>query len=440
MEAKYDGRCPACEGDIIAGVTVIERNEDGEWTCCEGGADDGPSGAYDGVTDDLRDAAALHRFKQAIGRGAFDDTVGDKRERSDAAFEAYAGQVGRDVPRPAVKAPGLHDDKYDRYTLVAPNGKRVTVSRASTVIKAFADTYSLNMWKQSRVLLGAAVRPDLSVLASSLNEANHADKAKLKALVREAEEAGGSKTSANLGTAVHAFCEALDTGAPGALAAVPAAHRRDVAAYVAALYQAGVSILPDMVERTTMTTSWGGVGGTFDRIYRLHDGRHVIGDLKTGKVGYDPAEMYGQFAVYQDGVQENGVYDRKDEDGRYPGTWTRPDFDVDRDAALIVHLPVGKGTCVLYEADLSLGRLHLDRCARIREERREKHSLRQYVAPEYEPAVYDAARTGWAAALGSATSREAAATVWAILSALGLVDDDVKSLANEVTTRLSQGG
>jgi hypothetical protein len=433
MEAKYDGRCPACKGDIIGGVTVIECNDDGEWTCCEG--DDNPRGtAFDHAEALLSNAARRATDAETTGTdslAARDAVVAD-------AFDSYVAGLGDAPAKRAVKAPGLHDDKYDRYTLVAPNGKRVTVSRASTVIKALADTYNLNMWKQARVLLGAAVRPDLSVLASSLNESDHRDKAKLKALVKEAEEAGGSKTSANLGTAVHAFCEAVDTQTPGALAAVPKAHRRDVAAYVATLYRSGVSVVPDMVERTTMTSGWGGVGGTFDRIYRLHDGRYVIGDLKTGKVGYDPVEMYGQFAVYQDGVRENGVYDRKDEDGRYPGTWTRPDFVVDRDLALIVHLPVGKGQCTLYEADLSLGRTHLDRCARIRAERREKHPLSGYTASTDLP--YDITREHWGRLLEGATSREAAATVWAILAALDMIDDEMITLASEVAARLSDGG
>ena len=369
-------------------------------------------------------------------------TTTDTVSEADAAFALLATEDEKPAAKPRKRAPekstphtDLHADRYDRYTLIAPDGKPVVVSRASTVIKALADTYNLSQWKQACVLRGVAARPDLSVLAASLDPSRHADKARMRKLVKEAEEAGGSKSAANVGTAVHAFCEALDTGAPDSLI-VPRPYRADVAAYVATLRREGISILPDMVERTTMTTNWDGVGGTFDRIYRTVDGRHVIGDLKTGKVGYDPPEMYGQFAVYQDGVQQNGVYDRKGEDGRFPGTWTALDFDVDRDEALIVHLEAGKGTCVLYRADLGVGRRHLDRCARIRAERRERHTLRPYTMPDYEfPREIE--RERWCAALEHAESKDAADLLWRILSNMDLVDDDVKSLASEVSGRLT---
>ncbi len=445
MEAKYDGRCPACQGDIIGGVTKIV-NDDGQWVCEECA---GPSERD--TTFDHAEALKSHATRLEIVDTikALDGKVAGDKVSADDAFALLAAydanhderaQTGEPHRKRGTPHKDLRGDRYGRYTLISPAGKPTVVSRASTVIKALADTYDLNMWKQSRVLLGAASRPDLSILASSLNEADHRDKAKLKALVREAEEAGGSKRSANLGTAVHAMCEAIDTGAPGSLT-VPRAHRADVAAYVAALYKAGVSVIPDMVERTTMTTGWGGVGGTFDRIYRLHDGRYVIGDLKTGKVGYDPAEMYGQFAVYQDGVQENGVYDRKDANGVYPGTWTRPDFDVDRDEALIVHLPVGQGKCVLHSADLSLGRLHLDRCARIRAERKERHTLRAYApAPDPDTALDEATRLRWAHALEMSATKDVASLVWMIMTRLDLIDDDVTALASEVAERLSQDG
>lgn len=424
--AKYDGRCPGCEIDIFEGVTEIVK-DGGEWVCVDC-VDPGPADTRI-VRDETAIAPGSARGDDALARYADGHTYDERAQTGEPPRKRVA-------KRPDKGHTDLHADRYDRYTLIDPSGKPVTVSRASTVIKALADTYSLNQWKQACVLRGAARRPDLSTLADSLDTNDYRGKAKLRSLVKEAEEAGGSKTAANLGTAVHTFCEGLDTNKPGALAAVPPAHRKDVAAYVAALYRAGVSIVPDMVERTTMTTEWGGVGGTFDNIFRLPDGRHVIGDKKTGKVGYDPPEMYGQFAVYQAGVQENGVYDRADADGRYPGTWTRPDFDVDRDEAIIVHIPVGAGRCTLYAADLTLGRLHLDRCARIRAERREKHNLNQYVNPDFRP-DQGTTRADLARALTAAASKAEAAMVWAVVDACGLVDEDMAALAKEVADGLN---
>ena len=395
--AEYEGTCNGCDGDIVPGVTEIFRGDDG-WECAECRADsEGDS----------------TRFAQPVVLRDDNDRV-EKPARDKAT-----GKPHKD----------LRGDRWGRYTLIAPNGKPVVVSRASTVIKALADTYNLNRWKQSCVLRGAAVRADLAALAISLNPDNPWDKKKLHDLVEEAETAGGSKSSANIGTAVHGFCEKVDTDPGFLLSDIPRAYRDDVIAYIAALYKADIGSLPDRVERTTMTSGWDGVGGTFDRIYRLSDGRYVIGDLKTGRVGYDPAEMYAQFAVYQDGVQENGVYDRQDADGNWPGTWTRPDFDVDRDVALIVHLPAGKGVCTLYEADLGLGRLHLDRCARIRAERREKHALRPYKAVREEhPEGHEAT---WAHALSIAPTVDEVVITGRIISACGVMTDDLKALGKE---------
>lgn len=430
MLARYDGKCPGCGDEVIANETEIV-NDDGQWVClsCADVDDDQPTWVGDGAAEDVRDAASFHRFKQVVGTVPVEDD----------AFAVLASDAGESVkPRKrASKKPtphaDLHADRYERYTLVGPDGKKVVVSRASTVIKALADTYNLNQWKQACVLRGAARRPDLATLLLSLNPDDFADKARIKALVKDAEEAGGSKTSANLGTAVHAFCEKVDTD-PGFLYTdIPAAHRADVVAYIAAMHKAGIGVIPDMVERTTMTPEWGGIGGTFDRIYRLADGRYVIADLKTGKVGYDPPEMYGQFAVYQDGVMRSGVYDRKGPDGKFPGTWTKPDFDVDRDLAIIVHLPAGQGKCVLHEADLSLGRKHLDRCARIRAERREKHYLKAY-APGPTTVPGDHVER-WAATLQASPDVDTARMTWQIIVACGLATDELRSLAGAVATR-----
>lgn len=430
MEAKYDGWCDACQSDIHAGDEIVS-NDDGGWVHLECGSEE------DDPTGDI-----MGRLMGPVGRDA--DTTGTDLATRRESVRRTAGYVPDPVdPESAAMAqdgglippseaagrhPALRDevpmnppahppqpevkrDRYGRYVLKHPTKNlRGALSRCTTVVKASADTYALGEWQKGNVARGLSRRPDLLAMAASMSPGDR----RMGKLVKDAEEAGGGSEAANLGTALHGFTEAIDRG--GRLADVPENHRDDVIAYRQEMIRQQLTVVPEAIERVTMTSRWDGVAGTFDRIYRLDDGTYVIGDLKTGKVGYDPKEMFAQLAVYAEGVNEVGVYDVAAE------RWERLPFDVRTDLGLIVHLPAGEATCTVYLADLEAGRHHVEFCASVRRHRKLKHALPAREAP-------GATEDEWFDAICRAPSRD-------VLAVLGwMINDD-----GAMTDRLLEAG
>lgn len=448
MEAKYDGWCDACRIDIHVGDEIVS-NDDGAWVHRECGPEEyGPDdgdimGRLMGTVDYGRDAEEIRddlaECRELVRRAA--GYVPDPVDPESAAPPPSnpAGQVvlpGGDLVRPgsgilnpeAISSTGalrvtrvplptvppqpeVKRDRYGRYVLKHPTKNlRGALSRCTTVVKASADTYALGEWQKGNVARGLSRRPDLLAMAASMGPGDR----RLKKLVKDAEEAGGGSEAANLGTALHGFTEAVDRG--GRLADVPEDYRDDVIAYRKEVIRQRLTVVPEAIERVTMTSRWDGVAGTFDRIYRLDDGTYVIGDVKSGKVGYDPKEMFAQLAVYAEGVNEVGVYDVAEE------RWERLPFEVRTDLGLIVHLPAGEATCTVYLADLEAGRHHVEFCASVRRHRKLKHPLPAREAP-------DLTEDEWFDALCRATSRDA-------LAVLGwMINDD-----GAMTDRLLEAG
>lgn len=314
------------------------------------------------------------------------------------------------VPQPEYKSP----DRWGRYVLVHPAkpGKRVTLTRATTLNKAADDMFNLMDWQKGNVAVGLARRPDLLARAAGMKSGDKA----LKGIVKDAEEAGGGSVKANLGTAMHTFTEMVDWGRP--LFDIPDEYRDDVAAYLDALRSERLEVVHAGIERITMTSEWDGVAGKLDRIYRLADGRYVIGDVKSGKVDYSPQTIYAQLAVYARGVNEVGVYDVAGE------RWERLPFEVDEDMALIMHMPAGEGVCNVFEADLSVGRAHLEVCAAIRRHRKIKHKLKRYAAPERTPEQ-------WVEEITATRTRDSLAAVGRLLKAREAMTPELFALAME---------
>lgn len=167
-------------------------------------------------------------------------------------------------------------DRYGRYLIPHPvTGKRQGWTRATTMAKSISDTFALSQWSQRMTAKGLALRPDLVSLAGTLDV--KADKDKLNHLVDQAKDAAGQKVAANLGTTLHTHTENVDAGAP--LDSVPPNHRADVAAYRAAMAEAGLIAVPNLIERITVVPQFD-TAGTFDRVLQTADGDYVIGDLK----------------------------------------------------------------------------------------------------------------------------------------------------------------
>jgi hypothetical protein len=89
--------------------------------------------------------------------------------------------------------------------------------------------------------------------------------------------------------------------------------------------------------------------GSADRI-SLHrpTSRNVVVDLKTGRIDFNALKFAMQFAIYA----RSDIYEWDEE----LQEWTRKPLPyVDRERALLIHLPKGKGTCTLYWVDITKG-------------------------------------------------------------------------------------
>lgn len=281
------------------------------------------------------------------------------------------------APAPAAKVHERGPDKTDRYghRLKDPvlgdfrrykNGNIKSVTRVTTFNKAVEDTENLTGWMKRNVLLGAAARPDVVALAHGKNHDD--DKKLLNALVAQLEKEAGSKKAADVGTYVHKLTEEFDAGR-ATMDDIPPAYRPLITWYRDALAAAGLRIVPGMQELTTFIENWGGVSGSFDKVYEhIATGSYYIGDVKTGKTmdwGWAPIEC--QEAIYAHGYNRHGTYDWDTE------TWHPPTLRVSGTVGIVIHLPVKGdhfGTCRVLAADLERGWEYAALCGAVKATRK----------------------------------------------------------------------
>lgn len=259
-------------------------------------------------------------------------------------------------------------DRYGRYLLPDPaTGRDRAWTRTTTLAKSASDSFALTNWQLRMAVKGLASRQDLYLLAA----ATHVDdRETLNKIATDAKEAAASSAGANAGTALHAFTERIDIGEQ---VEVPPPWDADLAAYRAAVANAGVEVLPEYVERVIVNRTYG-VAGTFDRIARV-GGRLVIADLKTGRdLSYGWQEIAVQLAIY---ATADAVFDTAT--GRY-----EPMPEVDQHRGLVIHLPVGQGRCSLQWVDLDAGRGGADLCAAVRSWRARRDLATPYTQSEKE--------------------------------------------------------
>jgi hypothetical protein len=242
---------------------------------------------------------------------------------------------------------------------VQGQGMLVPWTRVSTIIDVHKNKEGIFDWRSRNIVAGLSRREDLIALGAS---APLIDKATLRDVARQAEEFAKSKSSANLGTALHTFRERTDNGEP--LDIVPAPWRADIVAYREALATAGVEIIPELQELVVVRPDLadgdaGGLAGRFDLIVR-HNGQLKVADLKTGS---DPLE-YGSWDIQQ----QLGVYTTAWAiwDGQ---CWNAPP-DVARDSVLMIHLLPGQATAAVYEIPVDQEELEADLAAAYRTRRR----------------------------------------------------------------------
>lgn len=229
-------------------------------------------------------------------------------------------------------------DRYGRY-LITPRagGKPKPYTRATTWAKTMADQYGLQQWQLRMCALGLGARHDLYARVAATRTD---DKDGLNKLVEQAIEAAKASAGANLGTALHEFTERVDLGEE---VSPPPPWDADVAAYRTTLAEAGVTVLPDWVERVVVCDGLE-VAGTLDRLVE-HAGRVRVADLKTGNVEYAWGEIAIQLAIY---AHATSAYNY--------ATDTHLELpSIDTDVALVIHLPAGKATCTIFEVDIAAG-------------------------------------------------------------------------------------
>lgn len=483
--ALYDGRCSVSECKIYEGDR-IRADGQGGYECEDCGEDD----------PDVPPASAL-----AFGEGDYQAQVRAIPERgplagafapfpvNDDAANAYGSMGGADLMDPGPHAhsyadagptrvptpeefmdPANTDDPADKlnvsgqpnaryewygsqnrgYLVKEPhtgdfrrykNGKPKGLTRATTFNKAATDSKAINDWGKRNIVIGASRRRDILLRAHGLTHEDN--RRELESIVAELEEAAGAKVGSDLGTYLHEFTEQMDAGLKTAHRA-PEEFRDSLMQYTLALQGAGLEPVPGLIERTTMITEFGGVVGTFDRIfYHRPSDTYLIGDLKTGKtMEYAMNETETQMWVYAHGVNQNGVYDWNTDmwspvgDPMTPGP--HPDghpIKVREDVGVIVHMPVQgplAGRVVLDHADLQAGARHAELCHRNRTAPKSK------VRP-FEPPL-PARPLTWEERFALVTSSEHATQLWREAKAAGTTGVRLNELVSIARQALADKG
>lgn len=251
-----------------------------------------------------------------------------------------------------------------RYALSNPHtGKPDTFTRVTTGAHSLDSTDGLDKWKTANVVLGLKDNPDL--LEGLDLFAEPADvRRQVRRIADKAQEAAGASQAAELGTAIHAWTEAVERDGV-AVEDVPAQFQPYVQAYMDALEAHGITTVPGMVERIVYHPGSGWVG-TLDRIYLLPDGTRVIGDVKTSKtLDYGWLGFSVQFASYADATHML----------RLDGSGWDPMPEVSPDYAVVAHVPSNQpGHCSMATFDLHAGREYLDLALEVYRARQEAKS------------------------------------------------------------------
>ena len=253
-------------------------------------------------------------------------------------------------------------DRYGRYKLPDPRVvqpgdswqtgmKTGAFTRASTFAKSISDTYKLSQWQQRLVMRGMTIEPEIAEEVAELDVSR--DKDRMNFLAERLKVIAGSKDAASKGTKVHAMTEDIDTAEDPELSldSVPEEFQRDVRAYAAAMKKSGYRAVPQYVEKIVLDLKLA-IAGKFDRILLMPEpcprcGRMWrIGDLKTGRdLSYGWIEIAVQLGIY---ANAELIFDTD--------TKTFQEMpEVCKCWALVMHLPIGKGRCTLYELNITAG-------------------------------------------------------------------------------------
>lgn len=325
------------------------------------------------------------------------------------------------------------------------NGNPKGWTRATTFNKAATDQNNLTGWKQRNVLIGAALHPELVERAAGLTHED--DKRELMQLVGQLETAAGAKISADVGTEIHELTERWDGGQLSLQDAAAHQYADVLRLYQKALNEYGLRPVPGLIERTVFCDLFGGVVGTFDRVY-LHEpsGQYVIGDVKTGKtLEYGMDEIETQEWIYAYGINKYGVYDWNEDEweppemavqGHHGATSDR--LTVSEEWGVVIHLPVQgeqAGTCTVVGADLQRGKRYAKVCHQVRETRKAKPKPKPF-----DPSVLMPTPIPWESYFSTVTTKEEASSYWQQARAEGVDRMELQRLVGLAQQRLRERG
>lgn len=227
--------------------------------------------------------------------------------------------------------------KAGRYQIVPPDGEKPKAhTRITNYAKKIEDGFTLTLWKQRMVLLGAAQRSDITVAALAADD----DKQELNRLAEAAMEAAKANVARETGSALHTLCERADRGE---ILTLPEPWRSDVEAYSQLLVDLRAEV--ELIEEVVVCPNLG-LAGRLDRTLII-DGVRYIADLKTGAdLSYSWGSIAIQLALY---AGARTIYDPESRQHR-------PMVECDQSRALIIHLPAGQGTATGYWISLEMGR------------------------------------------------------------------------------------
>ena len=253
------------------------------------------------------------------------------------------------------------------------------------------DESNLVLWRIDRAMDGVAASPALAAKVA----AKKGRKDGRKELRDEAILLGRGDEAADLGTALHALAERMETE-DGFMAPEP--FDADLAAYLTAIDCAGLK--SRYVEVHVCSDRWR-AAGTTDRIYEttrelmlpdmsvVPPGTMFIGDLKTGKnLDFSLPGFCIQMAIYCDGCFYNVDTNER---SPFPDT-------LHTGWGVLVHLPAGAATCELMWADLSVGREGAETVRSVRKWRKRKDYAAEFRLPTSdEAAILSEVGSTWSA-------------------------------------------
>ena len=240
-------------------------------------------------------------------------------------------------------------DRYGRPLIVPKaGGKPVAYTRATTIANSLDDPSALTAWKMRMAAIGLTVRSDLLLAISAAQE----DKMAINKYIEDAMEVAGASRAATIGTALHSFAEKLDLGQD--FGPIPDEWAADLVAYQKATEQ----LNKIFIEQFCVLDKYK-IAGTPDRLVE-YKGERFIADIKTGRIDH-PNNIAIQLAIYAHGSPYDIATGRR-------GSWG----DVNKDKAIIIHLPAGTGLCKLVWIDIAEGWKGVQFAMKVREWRDKK--------------------------------------------------------------------